>query len=239
LIGGVGSGKSRVASLLAARGAAVVDADAVGHELLGESEILSRIVHRFGTVVLESPGEGGAAPRRIDRRALGAIVFADPMALRDLEAILHPAMRACFQATIDRLTRQQDSTLIVLDAAILLEAGWDDLCDRVVFVDAPRSERLRRVAETRGWSEATFEARERAQWPVDEKRRRADGIIANDSGADQLEGEVDRRLSRILGPPASPEESRPLRPEPRAGLQAGSTSTRLIPDAPTSWGGRS
>ena len=78
-------------------------------------------------------------------------------------------------------------TAVVLDAAILLEAGWDDLCDRIVFVDAPRLERLRRVAETRGWSEETFEARERAQWPSDEKRRRADWIITNDSGPDRLQ----------------------------------------------------
>ena len=70
----------------------------------------------------------------------------------------------------------------MLDAAILLEAGWDDLCDLVVFVDAPRPERLERAARQRGWSPETFESRERAQWPCDEKRRRADVVITNDAG---------------------------------------------------------
>ncbi len=143
-----------------------------------------------------------AKPLHPFRRSIGVpsvpIVFADPTARHALEAILHPTMRARFLATINRLARLQDSTAVVLDAAILLEAGWDDLCDRIVFVDAPRLERLRRVAETRGWSEETFEARERAQWPSDEKRRRADWIITNDSGPDRLQSEVDRFVSRLL-----------------------------------------
>ena len=85
----------------------------------------------------------------------------------------------------------------MLDAAVLLEAGWDDLCDRIAFVDAPRAERLRRVEASRGWSEETLEARERSQWPVDEKRRRADWIIDNDGPLGRLGREVDRLLGRL------------------------------------------
>ena len=127
-------------------------------------------------------GVAGGGPRpRISRRALGAIVFADPVgparpgghpASGDARA-LPPDDRAPGRATGGR-------PCIVLDAAVLLEAGWDDLCDRIVFVDAPRAERLRRVEAARGWSERALEARERSQWPVDEKRRRADWIIDND-----------------------------------------------------------
>ena len=83
-----------MARLLADRGAAVIDADAVGHELLEEPAIRDRVVERFGPGVLEAAGGAG----RISRRALGAIVFRDPAALRDLEAILHPAMREDFRA---------------------------------------------------------------------------------------------------------------------------------------------
>ncbi len=134
------------------------------------------------------------SPPAIDRRALGAIVFADPKARRDLEAILHPRMRSWFLAVIERELSAGGGTdrLVVLDAAVLLEAGWDDLCDLIVFVDAPREERMRRVEEQRGWSRETFEARERAQWPGDLKRRRADVVITNDAGVEFLKREVER-----------------------------------------------
>jgi dephospho-CoA kinase len=196
LIGAIGGGKSSVARRLASHGAAVIDADAVGHELLEEPAIRDRVVGRFGTGVLEAGGDGGSP--RISRRALGAVVFRDPDALRDLEAILHPAMRDRFLGTIGRLTREGGRPCIVLDAAVLLEAGWDDLCDRIACVDAPRSERVRRVRESRGWSDEALAARESAQEPVEEKRRRADWIIDNDGSPARLEREADRLLS-LLG----------------------------------------
>jgi dephospho-CoA kinase len=85
----------------------------------------------------------------------------------------------------------------VLDAAILLEAGWDDLCDLIVFVDAPRDQRMRRVQEQRCWSRDVFEAREVAQWPCDKKRRHADLIITNDAGVDGLQQQVQRVEARL------------------------------------------
>ncbi len=84
-------------------------------------------------------------------------------------------MRCRFLEEIDRAVHGGAAGLVVLDAAILLEAGWDDLCDRIVFVDTPRPERLRRVAATRGWSEENLASRERSQWPNGEKRRRPTG----------------------------------------------------------------
>lgn len=194
LIGGIGGGKSSVARLLAARGAAVIDADAVGHELLEEPAIAGRVVARFGPVIQSSSGAGGA---RIDRRALGAIVFGDRAALRDLEAILHPAMRERFRGLIGELARDRGRPCIVLDAAVLLEAGWDELCDRIAWVDAPPAERARRVRESRGWSAETLAAREAAQWPAEEKRRRADWVIDNDADPAGLDHEVDGLLGRI------------------------------------------
>ncbi len=180
LIGGIGAGKSAAARLLADRGAAIIDADAVGHELLEDPAIRGRILERFGAGVLEP--ESGASPAgnstgqgpRISRRALGAVVFAEAPALRDLESILHPAMRDRFRRVIEHVARDGRSPCVVLDAAVLLEAGWDDLCDLVIFVDAPRPDRLRRVAQSRGWSESTLDARERSQWPSVRKRRRTD-----------------------------------------------------------------
>jgi dephospho-CoA kinase len=233
LIGGIGGGKSYVASLMSARGAAVIDADAVGHELLGDPEIRARIVACFGDGVLEGPRDDGDLTRRIDRRALGKIVFAEPSARRALEAILHPLMRARFLGEIDRLVKRGEVGLVVLDAAILLEAGWDELCDRVVFVDAPRSERLRRVRESRGWSEETLEARERSQWPDDERRRRSDGLIANDSSRDRLSQEVDRLISRLRDPVGAAEVSVTPRHENNAATPVDAMPDRLIAHAST------
>ena len=195
LIGDIGGGKSEVAGLFKERGAVVIDADAVGHELLKDPGVLHQIVERFGPGVLVRTGGGepGLTPA-IDRKALGAIVFNDPAARHALEAILHPRMRAWFRAIIERELAENggEGRLIVLDAAILLEAGWDDLCDRIVFVDAPREERMRRVQAQRGWSREALEARERAQWPADEKRVRADVMINNDSGLESLRRAVEQ-----------------------------------------------
>jgi len=218
LTGGVGGGKSEVAAILAERGSAVVDADSVGHELLDDPGVRGRIVARFGAGVLARAGCEPVAAPGIDRRALGAIVFADPEARRALEAIVHPLMRARFMAAIRREMQsgRDQARSVVLDAAILFEAGWDDLCDLVVFVAAPRAERMRRAARQRGWSAETFLARERAQWSCDDKRRRAALVIANDAGVDSLRREV-ARLEILLAPSVSP----PVEP---SGAGAGSAA---------------
>jgi dephospho-CoA kinase len=199
LIGGVGGGKSNVAALFEEGGAVVIDADLVGHELLNDPRVRKQIVERFGTGVLSEKSAGPGLPSAIDRKALGAIVFADPAARRDLETILHPRMRAWFESVIEREAgcKRTEKSLVVLDAAILLEAGWDDLCDLIVFVDAPRDERMRRVEAQRGWSRDVFEAREAAQWPCEKKRRNADVIITNDAGVDGLKQQVQRVEARL------------------------------------------
>jgi dephospho-CoA kinase len=190
LVGGIGSGKSEVAAMLSGQGAFVIDADKVGHDVLKEPPIRDRIVARFGRGVLARGNSGAEAIPEIDRRALGAIVFGDAGALRALEEVVHPRMRELFVGEIERASREGRWRRIVLDAAILLEAGWADLCDLVVFVDAPRRERMRRVAADRGWPEAVVQSREQAQWSCEEKRRRADVVLVNDKGIEHLRQEV-------------------------------------------------
>jgi len=201
LTGGVASGKSAVASLLAERGCAVIDADKVGHMVLDLPDVQQKLVDRFGSDVVIRQGRPGDLEPRVDRRALGAIVFSSPEARRALEAIVHPLMRARFAVAIDQAL--ENGQMPILDAALLFEAGWNDLCEFVAFVDAPRSERARRAAGDRGWSEDAFSARERAQWPCEEKRRRADFVINNDAGPDALRREV-LALERALALPAEP-----------------------------------
>ena len=194
--GGVASGKSAVTALLAERGAAVIDADSVGHQVLDLPDVKQKLVDRFGPGVLLAEGEGSGAGARVNRRALAAIVFADQSARLALEAIVHPLMWVRFA---DAITEALDAGRgpVVLDAAILLEAGWQGLCDLVAFVDSPRSERIRRAADHRGWSLAVFDSREQAQWPCEEKQRHADYVIRNDAGLDSLRREVDALLGSL------------------------------------------
>jgi dephospho-CoA kinase len=225
LIGGIGSGKSEVSGMLAAKGAIVIVADAVGHELLKDPEVRDQILSRFGADVMTGQVPLADPTPGIDRRALGAIVFADPTARRGLEEILHPRMRARFASLINQSAQadQPGPRWIVLDAAILLEASWDDLCDQIVFVDAPRAQRVRRVVDERGWSEEALESRERAQWPIAEKRRRADFIITNDAGLDHLSREVDRLLAFLL------ERTRPAAARLGCCLEVGADGTNPGP----------
>ncbi|MHC5543905.1 dephospho-CoA kinase, partial [Singulisphaera rosea] len=128
VIGEIGAGKSAASASLAARGAFVIDADAVGHALINQRPVRDEVIARFGTGIL-SPETASGEPPEIDRRALGAIVFASPSALADLETIVHPKMRRTFERAIARTVRRGQALAIVLDAAILLEAGWENLCD--------------------------------------------------------------------------------------------------------------
>jgi dephospho-CoA kinase len=203
LTGGIGSGKSQVATLLRARGAHVIDADAVGHEVLDRPEVRRQVLSRFGSRVLDSSSATGVLDGGlIDRKALASIVFADQDALHALEAILHPRMLREFKASIDRLAKKGQVPAIVLDAAILLEAGWDALCSLVVFVEAPLPLRQERVARARGWTAEDLRVREAVQWSCARKRKRADVVLPNDADLENLERAVDRCLGVVLGDPS-------------------------------------
>jgi len=206
LVGGIGSGKSTIANKLAELGATVIDADAVGHALLNQGPVQEILVRHFGPEILGEPDEDGT--RQIDRRTLGTIVFSDDSARKVLDETMHPRMRTTFERVISRVARQVypkpgalrlPPPVIVLDAAILYEAGWDDLCNLVVFVDAPRKERLKRLKEQRNWLPEELDRREAAQWPVELKRTQADVTVKNSDGVDPvaLEAEISKIWARV------------------------------------------
>ncbi len=177
IVGGIASGKSLVSQRLGDWGAEVLDADRIGHEVLREAEVKEAIRRRWGDAVFGADGE-------VDRSRLAVIVFAGPPAGRQeltyLEQLTHPRIAQRLRETMDRLARRNPGGVLVLDAALLLEAGWDTFCDKILFVDAPRHVRLARARE-RGWTEAEFEAREAVQASVERKRARADMVIDNSS----------------------------------------------------------
>src|SRR5262249_46144059 len=124
LIGGMGSGKSRVAEAFSLHGAKVISGDRLGHEALLQPAIKAELVRRWGTGILASNGE-------IDRRRVAQIVFADPGEKRALEAVSHPWIERRIQEEIAAVQSDPKAALAVLDAAIMLEAGWDRFCDRI------------------------------------------------------------------------------------------------------------
>ncbi|WZO97008.1 dephospho-CoA kinase [Isosphaeraceae bacterium EP7] len=191
LIGGIGSGKSRVAALLAEHDGFVIDADKVGHALLDQSPARDSIREHFGPSVFAEP-EGPDELAKVDRKALGRIVFSNPNERLALEDILHPAMRRTFEKAIGRVLRRKQHRMIILDAAVLLEAGWADLCDLVIFVDSPESARIERVATSRGWTADELKRREASQLSVDRKRVSVDRVLLNHGDEEQLRATVDQ-----------------------------------------------
>lgn len=187
LVGGMGSGKSLVADLLAQRGGQIVSGDRLGHQALRDPEVRRALVTRWGPGVLQADGE-------VDRKRVGRIVFADPAERRALEAVSFPWIERGIAEETARAQANPEVAFVVLDAAIMMETGWDRHCDRLVFIDAPRDVRLRRLAEGRGWSVAEVEARERAQLPLETKRQRADAVIDNGGTTADTERQLDALL---------------------------------------------
>jgi dephospho-CoA kinase len=186
LVGGVASGKSRVANLLVDLGAGLLDADRAGHAVLNEDPAVRKaVVDRWGTGILAADGS-------IDRAAIAKRVFGNSTAEREnlefLESLLHPRIGKKLEAEGRRLAAA-GIPAVVLDAPLLLEANWRPLCDILLFVDASRETRLAR-ARSRGWTEAQFDEREAAQWPIVKKRAAADVVIDNDGTETELQHAV-------------------------------------------------
>ena len=180
LIGGVGSGKSAFAGWLRERlNAVVLSADEAGHRALEQPEVKAKIREQFGPDVFDDAG--AIVRRRLAERVFGS---GEPhqRARRQLEQIVHPVIRRDLERQITLAVPVCD--LILLDAAVMLESGWRDACDAVVYVDVPLEVRRERVQRTRGWSAEELASREASQWPLDVKRAAADVSIDN---SDSLE----------------------------------------------------
>lgn len=178
ILGAIGSGKSFVA-----RSAAVdveppwlvLDADRVGHEVLREEAVRTRLVELFTRQILGADGE-------IDRRQLAALVFGElptqQAARKQLEQVVHPQIRSRLLRQIEHAAHAGYAA-VILDAAILLETGWRTLCDLLVFIDTNEVDRHAQIAG-RGWSMEDLARREASQWSLDAKRSVADLVIFND-----------------------------------------------------------
>ena len=178
LAGGVASGKSLVARCFEHFGATIIDADRVGHEVLKEPDVIAAIHLQWGQIVFRDC--------EIDRSALARIVFdstsGDSDQLERLEQITHPRLGEKIREALAQL--ESESKAVVLDAPVMFKAGWDRLCDKIVFVDTNALLRQQR-ARQRGWDDAELARREARQTPIDEKRSKSTDIIDNSKSKEE------------------------------------------------------
>ena len=184
LTGGIGSGKSTVAAMLADRGALVIDADRVAHEVYEPgTEGHDLLLQRFGPSILDEQ-------RRVDRRRLGAIVFNDAQALKDLNAIIHPLVRKEVARRLLEISADDPDAVVVLEAALMAETGWTAGTAELWVVIALPEVVVGRLVRQRGMDERDVRLRLAAQASNDQRRRIATRVLENNGDLEHLEAQV-------------------------------------------------
>lgn len=204
LTGGIGSGKSSVSTLLAERGAVIIDADAIVREVQEPgSPVIEKLVETFGESVMAADGS-------LDRQAVAQIVFTDPDALKKLNAIVHPAVGA----EMNRRIVEQRTTdhVVVLDIPLLTENPREGLQARIV-VDVPEEVQVERLVQFRGFDEADARARMSRQATREQRLAKADFVVDNSGSPDELVGQVDALWEWLQNLPQLPADYEPITPK--------------------------
>lgn len=208
LTGGIGSGKSTVSGLLQARGAVIIDADAIVREVQQPgSPVLAELAQKFGPDVLAEDGS-------LDRQAVANIVFTDPDALKSLNAIVHPAVgREMNQRMI---AQRASSNVVILDIPLLTENPREGLQGRIV-VDIPVELQVQRLTSFRGFDEADARARISRQATRQERLDQADFVVDNSGGIEDLISQIDLLWAWLVSLPQLPSDYEPITPVPNGG----------------------
>lgn len=172
ITGGISSGKSTVARMLASLGAEIIDADEMCHRLILVNDVKNKIIERFGDVIRDIYG-------KIDRSRLAEIVFQDKTCLDDLCNILHPIVIEQIRSKIAEIEKRGRRRAMVIDAALLEESGLSLMCDFIIFVNTVRDQRVCRSKISRHWQDGELEKREHFQMSLEDKRKNADYVIDN------------------------------------------------------------
>ena len=184
LTGGIGTGKSEVCAILSRLGADVINADFVGHEIYRpDTDGWRQIAETFGAEVLTETGE-------VDRKKLGAVVFSDAGALERLNAIAHPRIYDAIEKRIARL-KEEGGSVAVVEAALLIEAGWTPLADEVWVIASDEATVVDRL-RSRNMDESSIRARIESQMPQSERVQRGDVVIDNDGNLAELAGNIQK-----------------------------------------------
>ncbi|MFM9037706.1 MAG: dephospho-CoA kinase [Actinomycetota bacterium] len=206
LTGGIGSGKSTVSELLRARGAVIIDADAITREVqLPGSSVLLELAERFGDEVIAADGS-------LERQVLANIVFTDPEALKALNAIVHPAVGR----EMNRRMIEQRGTdnVVVLDIPLLTENPREGLQGRIV-VDVPVETQVARLVAHRGFDETDARARIARQASREDRLKTADFVVDNSGSPADLEPQIDRLWQWLRSLPQLPPDYEPVAPKPK------------------------
>ncbi|MDO4585754.1 MAG: dephospho-CoA kinase [Planctomycetia bacterium] len=222
IIGGIGSGKSSVSSIFVKKGAPILDADRAGHLTLQESYIKQKLLERFGTAIFEHSIEkknnvnnqqqisemgndsAGIIEKNIDnysinRKLLADLVFASTEEAKKnlafLNALIHPEIARKLEKQRQTFEARKKE-FVILDAPLILEAGWHKMADYLIFVEAEEETRWNRVRK-RNWSRQEFKNREAAQMPLSEKKKFADFVINNNQPWDQMVEQVESLIKTI------------------------------------------
>lgn len=191
LTGGIASGKSTVANYFADLGHKVIDADRLGHQAYEPgSQCYDKVVETFGSEVV-------APDRTIDRKKLGAKVFGDPKGLNRLTDIVWPEIKRLAQIEIEEYERTGSSRPVVLEAAVLIEAGWQDIVDEIWVVSVDRDTAISRATSRDGVTREAVEARIAAQIGTEERLNEADVNIENNSTEQDLFRTLDREIQSL------------------------------------------
>ena len=172
----------------------IIDADRIGHEVLDFPEIQEKIREQFGSTVFNDQGN-------VDRSELASLVFGESKlqqtSLKQLESIVHPVIHRRLEQEIESARSLHQVDAILIDAAVIVEAGWKELCDQIVYIDCPFEQRQKRVTQNRGWLETELTKREKHQLPLSEKRKLADGVIQNGQDLESAGLELSKFIDSI------------------------------------------
>lgn len=191
LAGGIGSGKSFIAQMLADMGCCVIDSDQQVREAYERADVRQALRGWWGDEVTDSEG-------RVDRAAVGKRVFADAADRHRLERMIHPLVAKARESAMRAGAANPRTLAFVWDSPLLIEAGLADACDAIIFVDTPLAEREKRVRLSRGWSSDELARRENSQLPLDKKRQRAHYVVQNTADAASVRDQLRQIFPQIL-----------------------------------------
>ena len=191
ILGGIASGKSTVAAEFGKLGCAVISADVIAHDLLKEEPVQKELVQQFGREILLPSGQ-------IDRAKLARIVFADAEKLCVLNKVIHPRVLERTEELIAKYSQCGPTQAIVLDMPLLVEVGWANRCDRLIFVKCDRAQRARRAKQAGLLDEQEIKIREKFQISLDKKAKLADNTIDNNSDFSTLVRQIQDIFSDVV-----------------------------------------
>src|SRR5262245_15573203 len=179
IVDGIRSPQSTLASEVERQGCLLISADKLNDEILREPAVVAELRSWWGDAVVAADGTA-------ERGRIAQIVFADAQQRQRLESLTHPLIAARRAAIINAGVDEPAVVAIILDSPLLFESRLDTQCDRIVFVEAGRANRMDRLRRTRGWGEADLDRREQSQLPLDQKKARSHYVIPNDGSTDQI-----------------------------------------------------